>query len=213
MCSSNVQQLSRDLTSSEAEATRGVIPPGYHVARRLRYPTVATNVAALGLLLVVAPMLGFGIWALHRIIVTHLEYPIALVELLVALSTMLLTIVMHEWLHALVTHAYGYHTRVILNWRRLLIGICTPAQLQQRNHALFSTLAPLVGISLPGLALSLMPLHSLLVAGIVALLTNLVASAGDLLLSWTLLRLPGDSLVYEVDADHALIFEPKSGQS
>jgi hypothetical protein len=211
MCSSSVQQLSRDLTSSKVEATGGIIPPGYYAARRLRYPTVATNVAALGLLLV-APMLGFGILALHRLIVNHPEYPIGIVEILVALSTLLLTIAMHEWLHALATQAYGYQAQFALNWRRLLIGICTPAQLQQRNHALRATLAPLVSISLPALALSLTPMHSLITAGMVALLTNLVASAGDLWLAWALLGLPGSALVYELDADHALIFESVMAQ-
>jgi hypothetical protein len=208
MCSSNVQQVWEGLTWSDDETAGSSIPPGYYAARSLHYPTVATNVAALGLLLVLTPMLSFGVWFLHRSTVTHGEYPIGLVEVLVALSALLLTIVMHEWLHALATQAYGYQTQFVLNWRRLLIGICTPAQMQQRNHALLATLAPLVCISLPALALSLTPMHSLIAAGTVALLTNLVSSAGDLWLAWALLGLPDDALVYEIDAEHALIFEP-----
>jgi len=56
--------------------------------------------------------------------------------------------------------------------------------------------------------LLLIPNHYVAIFAVITLLINTTGAVGDLYVSWRLLRLPDQTLLYDVDPEQMLIFIP-----
>ncbi len=180
-------------------------PPGYDVALPFEYPRLALQLAATGLVLVLLPFL-FGLtWWLQG------QFPmfrLGLVEVGVALMTIIVTVLVHELIHGLTYQLLGYKATYGASLQLLAAYAAAFGQFQRRNHNLLVALAPLFALTTLLLPLLTVSNNLMLLIAFTALLFNASGAVGDLYLSWRLLRLPPTALLYDVDPQTMLIFLP-----
>jgi hypothetical protein len=181
-----------------SEPTPPTPPPGYQTPLRLRYPTAGLQAAAIALLVLAAPLLVWLSYTLRGD--TAVVPPIdALGAIAALLAAIVVTVVVHEWVHGLAYQALGYKVSygVSLHLGAAYAGAF--GQWQRRGHNLLVALAPLLLLS---------PLLLLAVArggpqtaqlAFAALLFNISGAVGDLYLAYRLLRMPPAALLYDAD--------------
>ncbi len=183
-------------------------PTGYQPGYVVRYPVLTVCVISAAIFFVTLPLLVWLTWRLQGVSSHTFALPLTIEDSFEALAGSIATAGLHELIHIVVLRAYGYRTSYGIAWRQLAIYAAAFGQWQPRRHALLVTLAPLVVISALSLPLLTVADRSLVVLGFSALLTNTSGAAGDLFVAWLLLRLPRNSLVYDVDPTQMLIFVP-----
>ena len=171
----------------------------------VRYPAWALNLAATALFIAVAPILVLITWRLQALSTHGLSLPLTLPDLLVVLIAALVTTIIHESIHATVFRAYGYRVSFGVAWRLLAVYTATFRQFSRRDHALISSLAPLIVITVGMLPLLAVENRYVVMFAFGALLTNTTGAVGDLYLAWLLHRLPRQAILYDVDPAHMII--------
>ena len=173
-------------------------PPGYRAPLRFRYPTMALQAAAIALLVLAAPLLVWLSYALRGD--TAVVPPVGTLSVILALlGAIVVTVVVHEWVHGLAYQALGYKVSygVSLHLGAAYAGAF--GQWQRRGHNLLVALAPLLVLS--PLLLLAVALGGPRVAQLAfaALLFNISGAVGDLYLAYRLLRMPPAALLYDAD--------------
>jgi hypothetical protein len=187
-----------------------VIPPpaGYQSGHVVRYPALAVNLASMALLCIITPLLVWLTSVLQAMTVHPVALPLTLEDLLLGWSTMIATVGVHEAIHVVIIRVCGYHASCGFMRRQFAAYAGAFGQWQLRRHALLITLAPLVVITAVAVPLLGAAQRSLVVVGFSALLANTGGVAGDLYVTWRLLWLPRQALIYDVDPMQMLIGVP-----
>ena len=166
---------------------------------------VALHVVGTALMaLALAPFFAWAnLW--HPEIVS---FKLGLVEMGAALVAVVLTIVLHELTHGLAIRAYGARPRYGVMWQELMFYATADGYAFRRNAYLVIALAPLVGLSLMGLALLILPLPGWLMGTIVfCAALNFGSAIGDLWLVRVALGYP--PVAYVVDEQDGMrVFMP-----
>jgi hypothetical protein len=185
-------------------------PVGYRPAVQFHYPKLKLQIAALGVVVLVLPVLLFLAWIGQGrpagLFLGGISQPR---DVLVALVTVVSITIIHEWVHGLAYRLLGY--RVVYG-ASLHLGAAYAAafgQWQTRDHNAVVALAPLVMLTLALAPLLLVPHPTVALAAIAALLMNIGGAVGDVYLAWRLLRLPRAALLYDVDVKTMLIYVPE----
>ncbi len=185
-------------------------PEGYQAAVRFEYPKIKLQIAAIGMLFMITPVLLLLTWFLQG---QPAAFPVQVnqfLDLVVIIVTLLITITSHELIHGLAYQLLGYRVKYGVSWRLLAAYAGAFGQWQQRNHNLIVALAPLVSLSLLLMPLLIIPQPTITLIVFTALLFNIGGAVGDIYLSWRLLRLPSGSLLYDVDESTMLFYLPLS---
>jgi len=186
-----------------------VTPSGYQQGLSICHPTLALNLIALTVSILLLPLLGVITWELHGgLAALPVEIAPTFLEIPIALSAAIFTIVLHELVHAAVLRAYDYQVSCGIVWHMLVAYAAAFGQLQRRDHALKIAIAPLVLITAIALPLLATSNQYIVTIAFSALLTNSAGSVSDIYLAWQLARLPRQTLVYDMDPTHMLVFVP-----
>lgn len=131
----------------------------------------------------------------------------------VTLAAILITIVLHEWLHGMTMKLFGAKPQYGFKWKQLLFYATCPGHAFQRNHYIAVALAPLVVLTI----VFILGMWLLSGTGWVALLgicgvLNASGAIGDLWMSGIALRYP--TVAYIVDEQDGMrVFLPDSNAS
>lgn len=184
------------------------VPAGYSPPYLFQYPQLGLQIAGLIVFLMTAAGLGYTTWLLQG---SPAEVVISfdLTNLILVIITIVLTVVIHELVHGLVLRLMDYRVQFGFNWRLPGAYAAVLGQFMERNHNLWTTLAPLVVINLLAAPLLVVPLIPVVSLAFIVFLVNTAGAVGDLYLAWRLLRMPRQTLLYDVSSDRMLVFEPK----
>mgnify|MGYP002381342272 CR=1 FL=1 len=179
--------------------------PGYV----LRHPTLTLNLLALAVSVISLPLLGVITWELHGgVSALPIEVTLTFLDIPVALIAAIFTIVFHELIHTAVLRSFGYRVSYGIAWRLLVAYAAAFRQLQRRDHALVTAVTPLALITVIALPLLATSSQYIVMFAFSVLLTNTAGAVSDMYLAWQLLRLPRQTLLYDVDTTHMIIFVP-----
>ena len=167
---------------------------------------VVLNVVGLALMGLALPL--FFAWArLWRPRIETLE--VRILQMGAAFIAIVFTIVLHELTHGLALRAYGARPKYGVLWKEAMFYATAAGHAFRRNAYLVIALAPLVGLSLVGMALLMLPLPGWL-AWIVVFCTalNVGSAIGDMWLARVALGYP--PVAYVVDEKDGLrVFMPE----
>ena len=189
-----------------------VPPPGYQTAIPFQYPKIKLQIAAVGLLVITTPALIVITWLLQGRPASFTFILDGFLELVLVLVVVVATIVLHELVHGLTYQLLGYRVTYGVSIHLLAAYAGAFKQWQKRNHNILVALAPLVGLTPWLLWLLSLPQPIVVLLAFAALLFNIGGAVGDIYLAWRLLRLPRDTLLYDIDASTMLIFIPSCSQ-
>ncbi len=183
-------------------------PAGYQVPIRFEYPKIKLQIASIAVLFIVTPVLLFLTWFLQGQPTTFPLQISQIQDLVVVIVTLVITITVHELIHGLVYRSFGYQVKYGVSLHLFAAYAGAFGQWQKRNHNLIVALAPLVSLTvLLGPLLSIPNQSSMLIV-FTALLFNIGGAVGDIYLTWRLLRLPQNALLYDMDEATMLIYRP-----
>lgn len=169
---------------------------------------VVLNVVGLALMgLAFAP---FSAWARlwHRGIVS-LE--VRILQMAGILLGIILTIVLHELTHGLALRGYGATPKYGVMWKEMMFYATAAGYAFRRNAYLVIALAPLVGLSVLGMALLMLPLPAWLALTFVFCAALNVGSAiGDMWLVRVALGYPASAYIVD-EQDGLRVFMPVEG--
>lgn len=119
-----------------------------------------------------------------------------------------ITIVLHELFHGLALRAYGAQPKYGIMWKEMMFYATAAGRAFRRNAYIVIALAPLVGLSLVGMALLMLPLPDWLALIIIfSIALNVGSAIGDLWLVRVTLGYP--PVAYIVDEKDGLrVFMP-----
>lgn len=183
-------------------------PAGYRSPYLFQYPQRGLQIAGLLVFLVTAAVLGYITWLLHGS-PADVVISFDLTSLILVIITVGLIVVVHELVHAAVLRLMDYRVQFGFNWRLPGAYAAAFGQFMERNHNLWTALAPLVVINLLAVPLLAVPFFPVVSLAFIALLVNTSGAVGDLYLAWRLLRMPRQTLLYDVSPERMLVFEPK----
>ena len=161
---------------------------------------VVLNLVGLALMGLALPL--FFAWARmwHPGIVS-LE--LSLLQMVAAFLAIALTIVLHELTHGLALRAYGAHPKYGVMWQEMMFYATAAGYAFRRNAYIVIALAPLVGLSLVGMMLLMLPLPDwLLLIVIFSVAFNVGSAIGDMWLVRVALGYP--PVAYVVDEKDGL---------
>ena len=166
---------------------------------------VVLNVVGLALMGLSLPL--FFAWAhLWQTRIESLE--VRILQMVATLFAVAITIVLHELMHGLALRAYGARPKYGVMWQEMMFYATAAGYAFRRNAYIIIALAPLVGLSLVGMLLLMLPLPDwlpLIIVFCVAL--NVGSAIGDLWLVRVTLGYP--SAAYIVDEKDGLrVFMP-----
>jgi len=166
---------------------------------------VVLNVVGLALMGLSLPL--FFAWAhLWQPRIESLE--VRILQMVATLFAVAITIVLHELTHGLALRVYGARPKYGVMWQEMMFYATAAGYAFRRNAYIIIALAPLVGLSLVGMLLLMLPLPDwlpLIIVFCVAL--NVGSAIGDLWLVRVTLGYP--SAAYIVDEKDGLrVFMP-----
>lgn len=166
---------------------------------------VVLNLVGLALMGLALPL--FFAWA--RLWPPAVEsYSTGILQMGATFIAIALTIVLHELTHGLALRAYGAQPKYGVLWQEMMFYATAAGHAFRRNAYIVIALAPLVGLSLVGMALLMLPLPGWL-AWIVVFCTalNVGSAIGDMWLVRVALGYP--PVAYVVDEKDGLrVFMP-----
>ena len=183
-------------------------PAGYGSGYLVYHPGAVLNVVAAVVFIIMLPLLSVMTLGLHGGLSLPIEVPLDIVAIAAMLAASVATLFFHELIHGLVLRHYKHRVSYGMDMGRLLAYAAAFGQFQARDHALTVALAPLVLITLTMLPLLAVPNHYVASVAFSVLLTNTPGAVGDLHLAWQLLRLPRQTLLYDIDPTRMLVFLP-----
>lgn len=167
---------------------------------------VALNVAGLALLLVmIGVFMAWGrLW--HP---SGLNGDLNLGQMVLALVSVVLVMVLHELVHGLALKAYGARPKYGVLWQQMMFYATAPNHAFRRNAYLVIALAPLVGISVLGFLLLMLPLPGWLL-WLIALCAavNVGGAVGDMALVRVALGYPARAYIVD-EQDGLRVFMPE----
>lgn len=136
------------------------------------------------------------------------SFNIGILQIGVAFIAVVLTIVLHELTHGLALRAYGARPKYGVMWNEMMFYATAAGHAFRRNAYLAIALAPLVGLSLVGMALLVLPLPGW-VAWIIVFCTalNVGSAIGDMWLVRVALGYPPAAYVVD-EKDGLRVFMP-----
>jgi hypothetical protein len=166
---------------------------------------VVLNVVGLALMGLSLPL--FFAWArLWHPEIVSLE--LSVLQMGVALIAIAITIVLHELTHGLALRAYGAQPKYGVMWQEMMFYATAAGYAFRRNAYIVIALAPLVGLSLVGMALLMLPLPDWLVLIIVfSIALNVGSAIGDLWLVRVTLGYPLSAYIVD-EKDGLRVFMP-----
>ncbi|MGC9393465.1 MAG: DUF3267 domain-containing protein [Anaerolineae bacterium] len=166
---------------------------------------VVLNVVGLALMGLALAL--FFAWA--RLWQTTVEsFNIGILQMGTVFIAVVLTIILHELTHGLALRTYGAHPKYGVMWKEMMFYATAAGYAFRRNAYIVIALAPLVGLSLVGMALLMLPLTGWLVWAIVICAALNVGSAiGDLWLVRVALGYPPSAYVVD-EKDGLRVFMP-----
>lgn len=184
---------------------------GYQPPIPFAYPRVALQIWAL-LLLVASIIFYLYIgWVINgRPAGLPFEIGGSFLQLGWMLLALFSTVLIHELIHGLTYQLLGYKVSYGLHPQMLAAYAAAFGQYQTRMHNLIAALTPLIlltAVFVPLMAVDNQPLQ---LFSFTLLVVNTSGAVGDLYLSWRLLRLPPNSLMYDASATEMFILLPKS---
>jgi hypothetical protein len=128
--------------------------------------------------------------------------------MLIIVLAIVLTFVVHELIHGMVMRVFGYRVSYGIFWH--MGGFYTAAfqQFVTRDHNIIIALAPLLIITPLALVVMLLPVGFGVIVALMVVICNTAGAVGDMYLTWRLLRLPRATLLYDVNIQRMLIYEP-----
>ena len=186
------------------------LPENYHEVLywKLSHHTkllVVLNVVGLALMGLAAAL--FFAWT--RLWQPQIEsFKVSLLQIGATIITIVLTIVLHELTHGLALRAYGAQPKYGVMWNEMMFYATADGHAFRRNAYIVIALAPLVGLSLVGMALLILPLPGWLAWTVVfCAALNFGSAIGDMWLVRVALSYP--STAYVVDEKDGLrVFIP-----
>lgn len=166
---------------------------------------VVLNVVGLALMGLALPL--FFAWArMWHLGIVSLE--LSLLQMVAALLAIALTIVLHELTHGLALRAYGARPKYGVMWQEMMFYATAAGYAFRRNAYIVIALAPLVGLSLVGMGLLMLPIPDwLLLIVVFSAALNVGSAIGDLWLVRVALGYP--PVAYVVDEKDGLrVFMP-----
>jgi len=138
------------------------------------------------------------------------SFSISLNQIGFTLAAILITIVLHEWLHGMTMKWFGAKPQYGFKWKQLLFYATCPGHAFQRNQYIAVALAPLAVLTL----LFVLGIWLLNGTGWVALLgicgmLNASGAIGDLWMSGIALRYPAATYIVD-EQDGMRVFLPKN---
>ncbi|MWV64905.1 DUF3267 domain-containing protein [Halorubrum sp. JWXQ-INN 858] len=199
-----------------------VLPPtpdGYAEPYEFTYPTVGLLVASsvVGLVasaLAVAALVaihGVGVFAFYEVTVDGdatvwtLDLTAILAPFVVAL---LVTVVVHELIHGAAFRRFGYEVTygAVPSMGALYAGAF--GAFQRREEVLWVGAAPLFVVTAVAVPLLFVPVPAVAITAAFVLVLNTSGSVGDCYALARIRRMPGGTLLYDVDIDHSYVYEP-----
>lgn len=114
--------------------------------------------------------------------------------LLALMGTLILVIVIHEWFHGLFFQFFT-KSKPVYALKSLYAYAAAPGWFIPRNQYLIIGLAPLIGISITGIALiPFLPIHWLAIL-LFFLAMNAAGAVGDLYVTYKILQYPPDAMI------------------
>lgn len=186
------------------------LPDNYHEVLywKLSHHTkllVILNVVGLGLMGLALPLFFAWVRLWHS---GPLSFEVRIVQMGVMFIAVILTIVLHELTHGLALRAYGARPKYGVLWKEMMFYATAPGHAFRRNAYLGIALAPLVGLSLVGMTLLVLPLPGWLAWIVVFCAAMNVGSAvGDLWLVRVALGYPRAAYIVD-EQDGLRVFLP-----
>lgn len=186
------------------------LPPGYREDRHLAATEgrVLFWLNVLSLIPLVIALMVVGLWGAF---VRRLRGPILsplwenIPWLLAVIVVIILMIGLHEWIHGLAIRWVGYKPRYGINLAKGVFFATTDNGLFWRDQFIFVALAPLVVITLVGMALMIfMPDSLAYYIGLIVVM-NAAGAVGDLWMAAVVWRYPTNTLVGD-EADSIRIY-------
>ena len=136
------------------------------------------------------------------------SFNIGILQMGAAFIAIVLTIVLHELAHGLALRAYGARPKYGVMWNEMMFYATAAGHAFRRNAYIVIALAPLVGLSLAGMALLMLPLPGW-VAWIVVFCAalNVGSAIGDMWLVRVVLGYPPTAYVVD-EKDGLRVFMP-----
>ncbi|MEJ5311438.1 MAG: DUF3267 domain-containing protein [Anaerolineae bacterium] len=166
---------------------------------------VVLNVVGLALMCLVMPLFFAWVRMWHRGIVS---LDLSVLQMLAALLAVALTIVLHELTHGLALRAYGARPKYGVMWQEMMFYATAAGYAFRRNAYIVIALAPLVGLSLVGMGLLMLPLPDwILFIVIFSIALNVGSAIGDMWLVRVALGYPPAAYVVD-EKDGLRVFMP-----
>ncbi|MDX9956587.1 MAG: DUF3267 domain-containing protein, partial [Anaerolineae bacterium] len=188
-----------DAVLSYKSAYPNHLPDNYHEVTYWRLSDHRILLVALNLIgtvLMGLALAGFAAWA-------HLWHPFAsstitAPQMFLTVAMLLMTLVSHELLHGLALRYYGAKPTYGILWKALMFYATAAGHAFRRNAYVVIALAPLVGLSVLGLLLLMLPLPVWLALPVVLCAAFNVGSAvGDLWLVRVASRYPHSAYIVD----------------
>jgi hypothetical protein len=184
-------------------------PSGYDSPIRFQYPGLLLTILNIVFIVLTVPVVGLLVMWIHgapnSFVITF-----RLVDFITFWGTMLVTVLIHELIHAQAALALGYRINFGIKWRLAAPYVAALHQFITRDHNLLIAVAPLFVLTAIFIPLLFIPVPLVLLIASTVLVINTAGSVGDLYLTWRFLRLPRQTLLYDVSPDYMLIFPPKT---
>lgn len=185
-------------------------PEGYREPVTFEYPGLLLTVGSLVLL--VAAVFGFGRLMSALRSETTLEFAVGPAGIAVVAVLSVGTIVVHELVHGLVYRLLGYRVQYGLALNMGAAYAAAFGQFQTRRDNIVVALAPLAvftAVLTPLLAAGSL---SVALAAFLVLVVNTSGAIGDLYITWRLLRMPEETVMYDIDARHSYAYYPETSE-
>ncbi len=158
---------------------------------------VALNMAAVGILIVALGVFFIWLYGYHAL----LDGPLVIhalpdnINQIMGLILALLIVPLHEWFHGLGMTYYGHPVRYGVKWRKGVVYATTDNGLFWRQQFIVVSLAPLVGISLILVFISMFTTAAIGVWLMFAASLNAAGAIGDLWMVQAAYRYPANALI------------------
>jgi hypothetical protein len=186
-------------------------PEGYQPPIAFSYPRVALQIWAFILMFASIPLFLYVGWQVNgRPDGLPFEIGSNFLQLGWMIVSLFITIIIHELVHGVGYQLLGYKVSYGLHPQMVAAYAAAFGQYQTRNHNLMVALAPLVVLTAVFVPLMAVNNNWLQLFAFIGLVMNTSGAVGDIYLSWRLLRLPPQALMYDASATEMYILLPQS---
>lgn len=124
-------------------------------------------------------------------------------------TALVVTAVGHELLHGLALRQFGYEVDYGVAPKAGAVYTVALGQFLTREHLLWVSVAPLLGLTLVCVPLLAVPVPEVALTALFVLVLNTGGSGPDLYLAVRALRWPPGTVVYDTDLEHSYVYHPR----